>query len=89
VSKISKLDGELRIYLIGSAVNSANPNDIDLVIVFNDAKTDIDDVLACRRQLKNDGPGVLGMTLDICLLSHQEAKTNPFLKDEDAVLIYG
>ena len=66
-----------------------NPNDIDLVIVYNDAEIGIEDVLALRRHLKIHGPVVLGIQLDICILSEQETKTNPFLQDENAILIYG
>ena len=89
VIQSSNLDGGLKLYHFGSADFSRSPRDIDLAIVYNPTSVDVNDVLAYRQRLKLDGLIELGLPLDICLLTEQEAGTNPFLEDECAVLING
>lgn len=89
MTKSSNLDGGLKLYLFGSGVFSRSPRDIDLAIVYNPTSVDVNDVLAYRQRLKLDGLIELGLPLDICLLTEQEAGTNPFLEDEGAILISG
>jgi hypothetical protein len=89
VKKNNKISGGLKFYLIGSAISSLSPHDIDLVIVYKSQSVRVDDIIAYRNHLKSDGLVVFGLQFDICLLSDIEAKTNPFLKEENAILLFG
>ena len=79
----------IKIYVFGSAIRSCSPQDIDLVVVYNPSIIQVDDILSYRGSLQLDCRSKFGILLDVCILTEQEAQNNPFLKDEDAALVYG
>lgn len=83
------LAGRVEIHLFGSAVVSSSPQDIDLAVVYDPLNIEVDYVLAYRQRLQRDCELELGLPLDACLLTKQEAQSNPFLKEERAILVYG
>lgn len=88
VNKNSEVTGGVKVYVFGSAVWSHSPQDVDLVIVYNSSTVNVDEVLSCRRRLQQELSNEIGLPVDICLLNEKEAQSNPFLINEDAVLIY-
>ena len=78
----------LRIYAFGSVLLSDAPADVDLAIVFDPTTVGIADILAFRRHLRGHAGGVFDVPLDICLLTEEEARNNPFLEEEGAIQIY-
>ena len=90
VRKISKLRNScIKIYLFGSALNSAQHRDIDLLIVYDEKVINMEAILNFRNRLKNDYYKLFRKTLDICLLTKNEDKNNPFRKEENAKLLIG
>lgn len=81
--------GGVRIYAFGSALVSGAPRDVDLLIVFDPTKVQIDTVLGFRRDVCRSGSVVFALPFDVCLLTEGEARNNRFLEDEHATLLCG
>lgn len=59
-----------------------------MVLVYDLSNVTINEVLAHRSSLELDGRAKFGLPFDICLLTEQEAQGNPFLEEENAILVY-
>lgn len=89
VNRNNGLKGKIKIYLFGSVTRSCTPQDIDIVVVYNNLSVNMDDILSYRKQLQKELSEESGLQVDICLFNEKEAQSNPFLVNEGAVLIYG
>ncbi|MEN2766849.1 hypothetical protein [Ornithinibacillus xuwenensis] len=71
-------------YLFGSFLYSKNPNDIDLLIVYNSNKVGITDVLSLRKTIYNLFLLNHSLIADITILSKQEEREVNFISSERA-----
>lgn len=78
----------IRIYLFGSGLCTSNPNDIDLLIVYDAKNVSINEVLALRKELGNEISLKMRIPAHICLLSTNEMEYQVFVKQEKAAKIY-
>lgn len=76
---------KLNFFVFGSALWKHDPDDIDVVIVYDSVETNICEVLDIRRHLKEIIGPRLGKELDICTLSTDEAEQTQFIEEEEAI----
>ncbi|WP_354005226.1 nucleotidyltransferase domain-containing protein [Oceanobacillus oncorhynchi] len=66
---------EISIYQFGSSLNTQTPNDIDLLIVYrNRSYKEIIKLIRLRRTLRIQLQRILGIPIDIVLLSNKEER---------------
>lgn len=75
----------LQFYLFGSALFSAQPNDIDLLVVYDSTEIDVGIVNGFRRDLNQLLSSKLGMDVDIYALTMTEAAQSKFIDCEHCV----
>lgn len=75
------------IFLFGSILNSNTPNDIDMLITYENTVIDIEKALSFRKKMINHIQSIYNLPTDICLLSKQENQSSNFSVEEKAQLI--
>lgn len=75
------------LYLIGSALNTKNANDLDLVIIYHDLSVSFTSLINLRRQLRDEVRSKFNKDADVMVLSFQEAMETAFF-DMPYALIY-
>lgn len=78
----------IQVYLFGSAKYSLLPNDVDILLVYNESLISIDRILQLRKTLSKKISLKTGKLVDICLLSTAEKEYQVFTKQEKAKKIY-
>jgi len=79
----------LQLFVFGSVLTKSDPRDIDLLLVYNSQSLKISDVINIRKKLRKILQKETQKPIDICILSEDEALTNPFIKEENAIKIFG
>lgn len=77
----------IQVYLFGSAKYSMLPNDIDILLVYNESLISINCILQLRKILSKKISLKTGKQVDICLLSTAENEYQIFIKQEKAKMI--
>jgi|688.fasta_scaffold176012_2 hypothetical protein len=80
---VARLTG-IELYLFGSVRTSKNPNDVDLLIVYDPSHIDIDIAISTRWSLQRKIHEITGAPADIVLLSTREVEQTKFLNRIDA-----
>lgn len=81
------IPADVRIYVFGSFLVNAFPNDIDIVIVYSPPHGP-DTVNAFRWSLAKNLESTLNIYIDTCCLSRSEASENGFVSDEGCILVW-
>ncbi len=89
MTKSGVLPRGIKLYLFGSALTTREPQDIDLLLVYDVSKFARQDIIGIRKALGDELLALLDRPVDICLMSEDEAQTNTFIKDEGAILVIG
>lgn len=69
----------ITIYLFGSAVYSENPSDIDIAIVYEKSKVNLEEIIRYRRELEAILSKQTNCIIETILLSSEEEKEMQFL----------
>ncbi len=83
------INKNLQLFVFGSVLTKSDPRDIDLLLVYNSQSLKISDVINIRKKLRKILQKEIHKSIDICILSESEAVTNPFIKEENAIKIFG
>lgn len=75
------------VFLFGSAISGAAPNDIDLVMVYDKSEIEVSVAIAVRKMLRVCVLRDMGCAADVVLLSSCEAEETRFLARIDAVQV--
>lgn len=76
------------IFLFGSALYSNEPNDIDLLVIYNEKMVKIPQALNFRKNLRESIFDSFLISAHICLLSSDEIEHQCFIEQESAIEIY-
>lgn len=74
----------IKIYLFGSFLKCNNPNDIDLLIVYDKASIKTETILFLRKIIIQKLVNYLNIDIDICLLTIEEMEQSKFVEMEKA-----
>lgn len=83
------INKNLQLFVFGSVLTKSDPRDIDLLLVYNSQSLKISDVINIRKKLRKILQKETQKSIDICILSEDEVVTNPFIKEENAIKIFG
>lgn len=80
---------QMRIYLFGSAKYNKSPNDLDLLLTYNNEVISLEEISKIKKELKSYFYSLdLGITVDLLFLSYKEEWQINFVEKECAVKIY-
>lgn len=79
---------KIRIYIFGSGLYKTQPNDIDLLVVYDPKNISIQEVLVLRNELSKEVFLKFGVSAHICLLSTKEKEYLVFIAHEKAQKIF-
>jgi predicted nucleotidyltransferase len=80
---------DVKFYLFGSFLKSNKPNDIDILILYdNSLDSNLSIVLGLKKVLKEKAESIFSIPLDITLLSYMENDEVNFIETEKAILFY-
>ena len=77
----------ISIYLFGSALSTKEPNDLDVMMIYNAEVTDIDLVLKIKNELIDYLREKIPLPIDLLLLSENEELEIDFIQKEQAALL--
>ncbi|WP_158001656.1 hypothetical protein [Metabacillus indicus] len=79
----------MRIFLFGSAKNNKSPNDLDLLLTYNNEVISLEEISKIKKELKTYFYSLdLGITIDLLFLSYIEERQISFVRKECALKIY-
>ncbi|KEZ48901.1 hypothetical protein [Metabacillus indicus] len=80
---------QMRIFLFGSAKNNKSPNDLDLLLTYNNEVISLEEISKIKKELKTYFYSLdLGITIDLLFLSYIEERQISFVRKECALKIY-
>lgn len=79
-----KLKEGINIYVFGSSLEDNEPNDLDLLLVYDSDRIEIDKILRIRTYLYNKLNKLFMIPIDLSILSIQEEKELNFIECESA-----
>lgn len=80
---------QIRVFLFGSAKYHKSPEDLDLLIIYNNKIFSLEEISKIKKELKQYFYGLnLGIAIDLLLLSFKEEKEVNFIRKELALKIY-
>ncbi len=77
----------IALYIFGSALRTFQPNDLDLLLIYDRQLLSTESALSLRRRLSKSIAMELGFPADLVLLSKSEAQQSRFVEMEGAVLV--
>jgi len=83
------INKNFQLFIFGSVLTKSDPGDIDLLLIYNSQSLKISDAINIRKKLRKILQKEIQKSIDICILSEDEAVTNPFIKEENAIKIFG
>ncbi|WP_176483775.1 hypothetical protein [Bacillus sp. FJAT-45066] len=79
----------MRVYLFGSAKYQKSPNDLDILLTYNNNIFSLEEISKIKKELKEFfGCLDLGIKIDLLFLSYKEEEQINFVKKELAINIY-
>jgi hypothetical protein len=75
------------LYIFGSALQTLQPDDLDLLIVYDNRLLSVENALSFRRGLSKSITDALELPADLVLLSKCEAQQSRFVELEGAVRV--
>jgi predicted nucleotidyltransferase len=84
--KNARIEGleDIKVYLFGSALEKSNPEDIDILLVYDAERITINRALRIRDELHDYLALCLDRNADISLLSNREEVQTKFIETENA-----
>lgn len=83
-----KYINEYNFYIFGSILYKKEPNDIDLLIVYDQTKVDITEVIRLKHKLIRAINKTIKKKIDVCTLSYSEASQSNFIMEENCVALF-
>ncbi|WP_147949503.1 nucleotidyltransferase domain-containing protein [Paenibacillus sp. N3.4] len=79
-----KLKEAINIYVFGSSLENNEPNDLDILLIYDSDRVKIDEILNFRTYLYNKLSKLLMIPIDLSILSIQEENELNFIECESA-----
>ncbi len=76
------------LFLFGSALRQSEPQDIDLLIVYDKTRVDIALARSMRIGLSHAVAADFGLAADVCLLTKEEASESDFIQAERCEMLW-
>ena len=78
----------IEVYLFGSALSTRVPNDLDILLVYDQGMVTVRAALHIRKDLRRQVEYQAQLVADVCVLSRSELLSSRFVEQERAVKIY-
>lgn len=89
LKRIIKHNTGISIYIFGSASRQApNPQDIDLLIIYDSAKNSFNQLQTLKQIISNYISDKYGLSVDFCTLNLEESMNSNFVCDEKAIHLF-
>jgi len=85
--KILTLPSGVSVYLFGSGLYSDIQNDIDLLIIYDKSKVDVNEAIGLRKKVRAHFEQITDVPVEIVLLNEEENEETGFIKNTRTLLL--